>query len=105
MILTCLAGGNSVRGTSRLCDVEKRTVLNLFLVAGKQPERFMDRVIQNVRVTDPERDECWSFVRMKEEHIPTSEANNREIGGADDCGPRIHAVTPLPLPELLPRSF
>jgi len=29
MILHCLIEGNSIRGTARLCDVEKRTVLNL----------------------------------------------------------------------------
>jgi hypothetical protein len=29
MILHCLVEGNSVRSTSRLCDVEKRTVLNM----------------------------------------------------------------------------
>ena len=29
MILHCLVEGNSVRSTARLCDVEKRTVLNM----------------------------------------------------------------------------
>src|SRR5205823_6498048 len=29
MILHCLVEGNSVRGTARLCDVEKRTVLSI----------------------------------------------------------------------------
>jgi hypothetical protein len=28
MILHCLVEGNSIRGTARLCDVEKGTVLN-----------------------------------------------------------------------------
>lgn len=68
MILHCLAEGNSVRGTARLCNVEKRTVLNLLVTAGKRCEQFMDRVMQNVRVTDLEMDECWTYVGMKEKH-------------------------------------
>jgi IS1 family transposase len=80
MILNCLAEGNSLRGTARLCDVEKRTVLNLLVMAGKQCECFMDRTIQNVHVNDLELDECWSFVRMKEKNKGPNEANNTEIG-------------------------
>ena len=40
MILHCLVEGNSVRSTARLCDVEKRTVLNMLLLAGKNCERL-----------------------------------------------------------------
>jgi IS1 family transposase len=80
MILHCLAEGNSVRGTARLCDVEKRTVLNLLVTAGAACERFSQRVIQNVCVTDLELDECWSYVRMKEGHKRPLDANNTEIG-------------------------
>jgi transposase-like protein len=38
MILHCLVEGNSVRGTARLCDVEKRTVLNILKLAGERCE-------------------------------------------------------------------
>lgn len=79
-ILHCLAEGNSVRGTARLCDVEKRTVLNLLVMAGRQCEYFMDRVIQNVRVSDLELDECWTYVRMKEKRKAGVNAENSEIG-------------------------
>jgi transposase-like protein len=48
MILRCLAEGNSVRSTSRLCDVEKRTVLNLLKTAGDCCERFMERTLRDV---------------------------------------------------------
>jgi transposase-like protein len=41
-ILHCLVEGNSVRSTSRLCDVEKRTVLNILKIAGERCERFLD---------------------------------------------------------------
>jgi IS1 family transposase len=80
MILHCLVEGNSVRGTARLCDVEKRTVLNLLIRAGKQCEILLDRTIQNLPVTDIEMDECWTFVRMKERNAPPSAAADSEIG-------------------------
>src|ERR1700693_2203698 len=44
-ILQCLVEGNSVRGTARLCDVEKRTVLNMLTLAGETCARlFTERV-------------------------------------------------------------
>src|ERR1700692_285606 len=49
MILHCLVEGNSVRSTSRLCDVGKRTVLNLLIYAGDHCERLLDNRLQNVR--------------------------------------------------------
>ena len=55
-ILHCLTEGCSVRSTSRLCNVEKRTVLNLLVMAGEHCERFMERVIRNMRVHD------WSWM-------------------------------------------
>src|SRR5450759_2407831 len=50
LILNCLVEGNSVRGTARLCDVEKRTVLNLLKLAGEACERIASERIRNVRV-------------------------------------------------------
>jgi len=41
MILHCLVEGNRVRGTSRLCDVEKRTVLNVLKLAGSAANSFL----------------------------------------------------------------
>jgi transposase-like protein len=43
MILHCLVEGDSVRGTARLCDVEKRTVLNLLTQAGEACERIFEQ--------------------------------------------------------------
>jgi transposase-like protein len=50
MILHCLVEGNSVRGTSRLCDVEKRTVLNILKLAGERCEQLLTEQIHNVPV-------------------------------------------------------
>ncbi len=80
MILRCLAEGNSVRSTSRLCDVEKRTVLNLLKTAGDACERFMERTLQNVPVKELQLDECWSYVLKKEGPKHPTEANDDSIG-------------------------
>src|SRR5579862_3596611 len=65
MILHCLVEGNSVRSTSRLCGVEKRTVLTMLRLAGETCERFMFDRIKNVPATDLELDECWTYVGKK----------------------------------------
>ena len=62
MILNCLVEGNSVRGTARLCDVEKRTVLNILTLAGEACERLFTERIRGVRVRDLELDEVWTYV-------------------------------------------
>src|SRR6266478_2032746 len=68
MILHCLVEGNSVRGTARLCDVEKRTVLNLLKAAGDHCERMLEERLRNIPVKDVQLDEIWSYVFKKEGH-------------------------------------
>jgi IS1 family transposase len=80
MILHCLAEGNSVRGTARLCDVEKRTVLNLLVRAGRQCEYLMNQTIRDVRVTDLEFDECWTFVKIKQRRLSAIQSSDSSIG-------------------------
>jgi IS1 family transposase len=69
-----------VRSTARLCDVEKRTVLNILRIAGERCERFLEHTISNVPVRDLELDECWSYVFKKEGHKHPSEAKDASIG-------------------------
>ena len=69
MILHCLVEGNSVRGTARLCDVEKRTVLNIPKLAGERREKILTEKVHNVRVRGLELDEVWTFVHCKQKRI------------------------------------
>jgi hypothetical protein len=66
--------------TSRLCDVEKRTVLNLLKTAGDCCERFMERTLRNVPIRDLQLDECWSYVLKKEGHKLPHETSDTSIG-------------------------
>ncbi len=68
-ILHCLVEGNSVRGTARLCDVEKRTVLNVLTLAGEACERLFTEKVRNVRVADLELDAVRTFVGCKQKRL------------------------------------
>ncbi|MFL6353400.1 MAG: transposase, partial [Bryobacteraceae bacterium] len=82
MILNSLVEGNSVRGTSRLCGVEPRTVLNMLKLAGENCERLLTENIQNVRVRDLELDEVWTFVGCKQKRLTPERV---EAGTAGDA--------------------
>jgi transposase-like protein/IS1 family transposase len=82
LILNCLVEGNSVRGTARLCNVEKRTVLNLLKLAGENCERLLRERVRNVHVRDLQMDEVWTFVKKKEGHKKPKEAKDNRIGDA-----------------------
>jgi IS1 family transposase len=82
MILHCLVEGNSVRGTARRCDVEKRTVLNLLTLAGENCERLMRENIQQLPVSQVQADDFWTFVQKKEGHKWAHEKDAEQIGDA-----------------------
>jgi len=69
MILHCLVEGNSVRGTARLCDVEKRTVLNLLVRAGENCERLFTEKVRNLKISQLQADEIWTFCKVKQGHL------------------------------------
>jgi len=80
LILRCLVEGNSVRGTARLCDVEKRTVLRILTLAGQNCERLLERKICNVKVEDVQIDEAWTFVGKKERRKTRDDKGRTDIG-------------------------
>jgi len=82
MILHCIVEDNSVRSTSRLCGVEKKTVLNYLALAGENCERFLSDRIRNVKASDVQLDEIWGYVAKKEGHKLPPEANDDTIGDA-----------------------
>jgi transposase-like protein/IS1 family transposase len=69
-ILHCLVEGNSVRGAARLCDVEKRTVLNILKLAGENCERLLTEKLHGVSTGGQiQCDEIWTFVKVKQGHL------------------------------------
>lgn len=82
-ILHCLVEGNSVRGTARLCDVEKRTVLNILKLAGESCERLLTEKIHNVKVQDClELDEVWTYVGCHQKRLTPERVERGMVGDA-----------------------
>ena len=82
-ILHCLVEGNSVRGTARLCDVEKRTVLNMLKLAGETCERLLTEKIHNVKVQDClELDEVWTYVGCHQKRLTPERVERGMVGDA-----------------------
>jgi transposase-like protein/IS1 family transposase len=81
MILHCLVEGNSVRGTARLCDVEKRTVISILKLAGEACARLLTQRIHSVPVKELQMDEIWTFCQKKQGHLQPGEPDE-EIGDA-----------------------
>jgi IS1 family transposase len=68
-IIGMLVEGNSLRATSRLCDVSINTVTKLLVDMGKAAAEYHDQAVRNVRVRRLQADEIWSFVGAKAKKV------------------------------------
>ncbi len=57
-------------------------MLNILKLAGESAERLFAERVRNVRVSQLQADEIWSFVQKNEAHKGLHEAHAREIGDA-----------------------
>ena len=64
-ILGMLVEGNSLRSTSRLCDVSINTVTKLLVDVATAACEYHDKHVRNVRVRRLQCDEIWCFVGAK----------------------------------------
>ena len=65
-VIAHLVEKNSIRGTSRLCNVSRTAINALLLDVGVACLDYHDRVIRNLQVSHVEVDEIWSFAYCKE---------------------------------------
>ncbi len=68
-IIAALVEGNSLRSTSRLCDVAFNTVLNLVPEIGIACAGYHDAHVRNVRAKRIQCDEIWQFVGAKQKNV------------------------------------
>jgi IS1 family transposase len=68
-IVGMLVEGNSLRSTSRLCDVSINTVTKLLLDVGDACAQYHDEHVRNVRVRRLQCDEIWCFVGAKAKNV------------------------------------
>ena len=69
-IIAALVEGNSLRATSRMCDVAFNTVLKLLPEVGKACADYQDRVFRNLPCKRIQCDEIWSFCYAKAKNVP-----------------------------------
>src|SRR5450759_758386 len=69
-ILGCLVEGNSLRATTRLCDVSINTVTKLLVDVGTACDLYQNETLRNLPCKHIQVDEIWSFIAMKEKNVP-----------------------------------
>lgn len=69
-ILGCLVEGNSMRATSRMCDVSINTVTKLLVDVGVACAEYQHKTLRNLPCKRIQCDEIWSFCGMKQKNVP-----------------------------------
>lgn len=80
-IVRCLVEGNSIRSTVRMTGASKNTIAKLLVELGTACAAFQDETLRNIKATNVQCDEIWSFVGMKEKNIPAEKQG--EFGYGD----------------------
>ena len=75
-IVNCLTEGCSIRVTSRLVGVEKRTVIRVMLHAAGICQRVMDTRLRGLKGRFWQADELWCFTGKKEQNCTFEDKNN-----------------------------
>jgi IS1 family transposase len=81
-IAKSLAEGVSVAATARIQNVDKKTVLLVLAKAGEQAKRVSSSLLVDVRVTECQLDEMWSFIGKKEKNLDPVEKLQCSLGDA-----------------------
>jgi IS1 family transposase len=69
-ILGMLVEGNSLRATSRLCDVSINTVTKLLVDVGQAVEDYQDKTLRGLSCRRIQCDEIWAFCYSKQKNVP-----------------------------------
>jgi hypothetical protein len=70
MAVRALAEGNALRATARIEQVDRDTVCAWLDRVARHCRTVMLSLWHNLRVTECQLDELWSFVHTKEAHLP-----------------------------------
>ncbi len=74
-VVASLVEGCSIRGTERLCGVNRETIGSLGLSVGEACRNLHDNLMTDLQVNVLEVDEIWSFIGKKQKRVkPTDDA-------------------------------
>lgn len=79
-VLSALVEGCSIRSTSRMTGVHKKTIMKLLGEIGERCESILDQKVRAVSCEAVECDEVWTFVRKKERKLTPQERSDGEAG-------------------------
>ncbi|HEV3278744.1 MAG TPA: IS1 family transposase [Terriglobia bacterium] len=72
-IVKLFVEGCSVRSIERITGVHRDTILRALVIVGQRCERLLERLCQNVPVSDVQLDEMWGYVGCKERRNVTGD--------------------------------
>jgi IS1 family transposase len=78
-VLRLMVEGNSIRSAERITRVHRDTITRLLLHAGGLCRAFLDERMRGLKLDHLQIDEIWTFVRIKQAHIP-GDWDDAEIG-------------------------
>jgi IS1 family transposase len=79
-VLNALLEGCSIRATSRMTGVHKKTIMRLLVEVGERCADVMARQMQNIHCETIEADELWCFVGKKQRMLTPDEKLAGELG-------------------------
>lgn len=68
-IIRCLVDGNSIRGTARICDCVKNTVIRVLVEVGEACSAYQDQHLRNLNCRRLQVDELWAFFGAKQRNV------------------------------------
>lgn len=79
-IIAMLTEGNSMRATARMAGCSFNTVSKLLLDVGAACTEYQDRTLRDLRCTEVQCDEIWSFVGSKAKNVPEDRQGEFGVG-------------------------
>jgi len=72
-IISALVEGNSIRATTRMVDVEHKTVLRVLLRTGDKCAKLRDERMRGIHSRFVQADEIWTYAGKKEKHVQNTD--------------------------------
>jgi hypothetical protein len=94
LVLSLLTEGQSIRATSRITDVDTKTIMSLLVKAGDKARDIHDTMMQNLQCKRIQADEVWCVVAKKQKRV--------KIGEENECGDFYTFVAIDPDTKLVP---
>ena len=80
LVLHHLVEGTSIRSTSRVTGIDKKTILKLLVKFGNACRDFLDGQLRGLELRHIQCDEQWTFVQKKQGKLHNEERDNPRIG-------------------------